>query len=710
MYSDQIDAGNIEVSFKGFVRSSPKYGDFSQIVIEYRDGENQRVLNTFDSEKIRNMRGWEKVKDSRFAPKGTRWARVRLVNSREIGTSNDGYYDELSLKVCPREEKPGLESNGASNGNGSASVASATKLAEAEKEAGIARLKKLLVEQSWNYVDNLYPPGGPIRFYPDGKFHDRWKWNYWVVGPKTMHVQFWDPKYDQNKAIIFAFNDDLTRFDAQFEGHLVTGTRIDPPKAEEKGPGSVGMAKPMINQVLVNPPEFEVLIQKGIVVDGRFDDYSDYRPAWKTESDELTCVVPGDKMLSFGSKAYRDFQFEAEYKVTGPRGAVFIAHSEHRGDRPKGYSVGLGGSDSGLTVAGAIFSYAYKSGNIRSLFVGDIARNPKPDEWASLEVTMKGNEITAKINGIVVGKATEANLDYPNGRVAFAVMPDSRLTLRHVRVRELTDVDTKIVAGKSAGERAIVRLDGMDYTFRWCPAGSFKMGSAADDAGHLKDEGPVNVTISKGFWTLETEVTQAMWVKVMGTEPWKEQATVKPGDNYPATFVNFADSTTFCGKLTESARRAGILSVEEQLRLPTEAEWEYACRAGAATSYSFGNDANQLGDYAWWDGNTKTERYAHLVGTKKSNLWGLYDMHGNVWEWCADWYTEKLVGGADPTGPVNSSPRSNLGGGWNGPPRSDRGGSWVNSQPRCRAALRGWFPQDFRLNDLGFRVVCNPGK
>lgn len=459
---------------------------------------------------------------------------------------------------------------------------------------------------------------------------------------------------------------------------------------------------------LVGPSEFEVLVQNGVVADGRFDDYSDFRPAWKTENGELRCAVQGDKMLSFGSKAYRDFQFEAEYKVTGPRGAVFIAHSEHRGDRPKGYSVGMGGGDSGLTVAGAVYHYAYKSGGIRSLFGGDVARNPKPDEWASIEVTMKGKEITAKINGVVVGKATDPSLEYQSGRVALAVMPDSLLTLRHVRVRELTDVVTKLIASKTAGERAVVRIDSVEYPFRWCPAGTFKMGGTADDVARPNDEGSVDVTLTKGFWMLETEVTQAMWTKIMGTEPWKGQDTVKPGDNYPATFVNYADSTKFCVKLTESARRAGILSAEEKLHLPTEAEWEYACRAGTTTAYSFGNDANQLGDYAWWDGNTQTERYAHLVGTKRPNPWGLHDMHGNVWEWCSDWAAHKLNGGVDPTGPASGAPLANFGGAWSGLPRSDRGGSWLNSQPRCRTDLRGWFPQDFKLNDLGFRVICHP--
>ena len=132
----------------------------------------------------------------------------------------------------------------------------------------------------------------------------------------------------------------------------------------------------------------------------------------------------------------------------------------------------------------------------------------------------------------------------------------------------------------------------------------------------------------------------------------------------------------------------------EEYRLPTEAEWEYACRAGTTTAFSFGDDESKLGDYAWFDRNTfyAGEKYAHKVGFKKPNPWGLYDMHGNVWEWCSDWFSGNLSGGVDPVGP----------GGGSG--RIIRGGGWKSDSVLCRSALRNEFgPLDRGV--LGFRVA-----
>ncbi len=124
----------------------------------------------------------------------------------------------------------------------------------------------------------------------------------------------------------------------------------------------------------------------------------------------------------------------------------------------------------------------------------------------------------------------------------------------------------------------------------------------------------------------------------------------------PATHVSWVDATEFCKKLTAIERKARMLRGEEY-RLPTEAEWEYACRAGTKTTYSFGDDEKQLGEYAWFDGNALNagEEYAHKVGLKKSNPWGLHDMYGKLREWCSDRYGDQLAGGVDPNGPSGGS-------------------------------------------------------
>jgi len=215
------------------------------------------------------------------------------------------------------------------------------------------------------------------------------------------------------------------------------------------------------------------------------------------------------------------------------------------------------------------------------------------------------------------------------------------------------------------------------------PAGTFMMGEGGD---------AVAVTLTQPFLLGKTEVTQGQWQQVMGTERWKEQQFVQADKDCPATYVDWNDATAFCQRLTGLERKAGKLPAGESYRLPTEAEWEYACRAGTTTAYSFGDDENQLGQYAWFDGNTPGEQYAHKVGMKKPNPWGLYDMHGNVREWCSDGYSDELSGGADPVDPGGSSYRGH------------RGGSWWSYPGDCRSVYRNFNVPSYR-DYLGFRVA-----
>jgi|GEM_PF-2369644 len=223
------------------------------------------------------------------------------------------------------------------------------------------------------------------------------------------------------------------------------------------------------------------------------------------------------------------------------------------------------------------------------------------------------------------------------------------------------------------------------------PAGKFQMGDRKQFAVTI---------ITKPFLMGQTEVTQAQWKAVMGTEPWKGEKYIKEGTHYPATWVSWDDATAFCEALSKKEGK--------NYSLPTEAQWEYACRAGTTTAFSFGDDEAQLGDYAWWGasdfvdgevvpgkGTAVNEKYAHEVATKKPNPWGLHDMHGNVWEWCSDWYNKydkKLPGGNDPKGPVAA--------------RVIRGGSWGDNYAFfCRSACHGSSDPADRSDHAGFRVV-----
>ena len=199
------------------------------------------------------------------------------------------------------------------------------------------------------------------------------------------------------------------------------------------------------------------------------------------------------------------------------------------------------------------------------------------------------------------------------------------------------------------------------------PAGKFTMGSPEDEKGHRTEEAQVSVTLTKSFWLGKTEVTQGQWDSVMGKVAWVSfgrNFQVQADKDFPATMVSWLQATEFCKKLTKLERESGKLSFEEGYRLPTEAEWEYACRAGTETAFSFGNDESKLGDYAWFSGNAYLagEKYAHKVGLKKPNPWGLHDMHGNVGEWCSDWWGSEPSGGRNPVGPSAGSTRVIRGG------------------------------------------------
>jgi formylglycine-generating enzyme required for sulfatase activity len=228
------------------------------------------------------------------------------------------------------------------------------------------------------------------------------------------------------------------------------------------------------------------------------------------------------------------------------------------------------------------------------------------------------------------------------------------------------------------------------------PAGTFTMGSPEDETDREDNEHQHKVTISKPFYMQTTEVTQGQWKAVMGTEPWKGQDHVEEGPNYAATYVSWNDAVAYCKKLSEKEGKT--------YRLPTEAEWEYACRAGTETAWSFGDDEKNLGDHAWYRENAWDidEKYAHQVELKNPNAFGLHDMHGNVWEWCYDHFGEDYY---------KQSPENNPQGPAQGAFHVIRGGSWGDvDTSSSRSARRNKSDADRRTNtNVGFRVVWGFG-
>jgi formylglycine-generating enzyme required for sulfatase activity len=235
------------------------------------------------------------------------------------------------------------------------------------------------------------------------------------------------------------------------------------------------------------------------------------------------------------------------------------------------------------------------------------------------------------------------------------------------------------------------------------------MGSPPDEPDRRPGEDQVEVTLTRGFWMAKYETTQGVWKRVVGALPGELTAELPAGDELPVGNVNFAEAEAFCRQLTDLGRLAGDLPADWEFRLPTEAQWEYACRAGTTTATAFGSrlsstQANFRGKpYNGAEPGPSLGRAAP-VGSYPANAWGLHDMHGNTFEWCRDWYHAKLPGGVDPdlydakaTTAVNRDGSTS---------RVRRGGAWTDDGWPCRSACRLRFEPDRRYDHIGFRVVA----
>lgn len=312
--------------------------------------------------------------------------------------------------------------------------------------------------------------------------------------------------------------------------------------------------------------------------------------------------------------------------------------------------------------------------------------------------SLKHSVFTHKILQYLNGKAPSTQ--YPRGQLRIGELASYVTRETHDLIDRRLSVDQNPELVLPGGRLIDWELGSLELTnsigmqFKLIPAGEFLMGSPASEEHRFKSEGPQHqVRISRAFRFGLTEVTQQQWFAVMKTKPWADQDYVKEGDRYAATYISWNDAVEFCKRLSQQEGQT--------YRLPSEAEWEYACRAGTTTAFSFGNSEARLSEYAWWGGyggmgSTKDEEYAHEVQSLKPNKFGLHDMHGNVSEWCSDWWDLAAYSPSAQTDPVGPG---------TGPYRASRGGSWFRHAKYVRSARRAGNTPDNRSCVVGFRVV-----
>ena len=237
----------------------------------------------------------------------------------------------------------------------------------------------------------------------------------------------------------------------------------------------------------------------------------------------------------------------------------------------------------------------------------------------------------------------------------------------------------KCVATKASYSNGTLTVNGIKYNMVWVDGGTFRMGATSEQSSEISDEKPVHSVTLSGYYIGKTEVTQALWQAVMGSNP-----SYFEGDDLPVEQVSWDDCQEFIRKLNSLTG--------QNFRLPTEAEWEFACRGGNnSRGYKY-SGSNYIDNVAWYDGNSGDK--THPVATKSPNELGIYDMSGNVWEWCADWY-----------GDYSSGRQTNPKGPYDGSRRVCRGGCWSYIARCCRSSFRGSSDPTRRYYYLGLRLA-----
>ncbi len=272
----------------------------------------------------------------------------------------------------------------------------------------------------------------------------------------------------------------------------------------------------------------------------------------------------------------------------------------------------------------------------------------------------------------------------------ISIMTELAYEIAGIKTSWLSPTPKPISTGV-VGKNYTETYGGLNLEMVWIPGGTFQMGS--NDGESI--EKPVHKVELDGFWIGKYEITQAQWIAIMGTSIAQQRDKLSSsrslqgvGLNYPMYYISWYEAMEFCEELSKKTGR--------KYNLPSEAQWEYACRGGSTNKFCFGDYDSKLGDYAWYDSNSNNQ--AHPVGQKKPNAWGLYDMHGNIWEWCLDYYGENYYSKGPNKNPVNLNPSSC---------KMLRGGFYLLPPSFCSSFARIRSEPGARGGDTGFRVVRN---
>ena len=430
------------------------------------------------------------------------------------------------------------------------------------------------------------------------------------------------------------------------------------------------------------------------------------RAHWRAENGVLTFDGKGDNLCT--AHDYADFELYLEWNITaGGDSGVYLRGAPQvqiwdSAVKQYGNNMGSGGL------------YNNKKHTARPLLNAD-----KPiGEWNAMLIRMVGEKVTISLNGqLVVDEVVFENYFapdqpiYPSGPIELQKF-GSPLQFRNVLIRELK-AGANIGRSQGTPPPAIAPFDSAQakkHQEAWAkhlgttvemtnsvgmnmvliPPGEFRMGEGLNQ---------VDVKLTQALRLGKYEVTQDEYRAVMKSNPshfsatggGKDAVAGLNTDNLPVEMVSWDEATEFCRVLTTVERRDGQLPDGWEYRLPTDAQWEYACRAGTLSVYVFGDESQQLVDYAWYLVNSGMR--AHDVGQKRPNAWGLHDLNGNVWEWCRDWHAESHTGGSNPEVTLESSFRVY------------RGGSYENAAQECRSAVRWRQSPELRNPALGFRVA-----